>query len=284
MDEGFNTYSTARALDQLMPQRYHALRFFGGFVPWVVRDIALTRENDGNGPAGYRRAAEADVPATASWRYWPGTASGITYSKTAIWLHTLERLVGWPTMQRIMSTYFDRWKFRHPRPQDFFALANEVSGQDLTWFFDQVHQRGDAFDYAIQEFTSVEKTVRGLVDRDGKRVAVGGERLDRVFETTVVVRREGEAISPVEVLVRFADGTEARERWDGAGRWTKFRWERPARAASAEVDPRRVLLLDVDLTNNSRTLEPQAGAAATKWSLRWLVWLQDLMLTYGFFV
>ena len=55
-------------------------------------------------------------------------------------------------------------------------------------------------------------------------------------------------------------------------------------AASAQVDPKRVLLLDVNYTNNSRTLEPQSGRAATKWALKWMVWLEDLMLTYGFFV
>ena len=284
LDEGFNTYSTARALSQLMPRRHLGLRFFGGFVPWVVKDVELTRENDGNGPTGYRYSAESDVPATQSWRYWPGTGGGITYSKTAIWLNTLERLVGWPVMQKIMSTYFDRWKFRHPKPQDFFAVVNEVSGQDLHWFFDQVHRRSAVFDYAVQELKSDEKQVRGLIDRDGKRIAVSGEKLGRAYETTVVVRREGEGLFPVNVVVRFADGSEARERWDGTDRWKAFRFERPVRAVSAEVDPERILLLDVNVTNNSRALEPQAAPAATKWSLRWLVWLQDTLLTYGFFV
>jgi hypothetical protein len=50
------------------------------------------------------------------------------------------------------------------------------------------------------------------------------------------------------------------------------------------VDPERVLLLDVNYTNNSATIEPRAGQASLKWGLQWLVWLQDLMLTYAFFV
>ena len=52
----------------------------------------------------------------------------------------------------------------------------------------------------------------------------------------------------------------------------------------AEVDPERTLLLDVNYTNNSQTLQPQAGDAASKWSLTWMVWLQDLLLTWAFFV
>jgi hypothetical protein len=52
---------------------------------------------------------------------------------------------------------------------------------------------------------------------------------------------------------------------------------------SAEVDPGRVLLLDVNYTNNSRTLAPRGREAATKWSLKWMVWLQDLLLSWAFF-
>ena len=52
-----------------------------------------------------------------------------------------------------------------------------------------------------------------------------------------------------------------------------------------QVDPDRVLLLDVNYTNNSASLTADAGhAAARKWSLAWLIWLQDHLLTYGFFV
>jgi len=50
------------------------------------------------------------------------------------------------------------------------------------------------------------------------------------------------------------------------------------------VDARRVLLLDVNRTNNSAALDPAGPKAARKWSLTWLVWLQDQLLTYGFFV
>ena len=50
---------------------------------------------------------------------------------------------------------------------------------------------------------------------------------------------------------------------------------------SAQVDPNRVLLLDVDYTNNSRTLAPKSAPAATKWSLTWMIWLQDCLLSWA---
>ena len=74
-----------------------------------------------------------------------------------------------------------------------------------------------------------------------------------------------------------------RERWDGRDRWRMFTYDRGVEALSAQVDPERVLLLDVNYTNNSRTLEPRGGAAATKWMLKWMVWLQDLLLTAAYF-
>jgi hypothetical protein len=45
-----------------------------------------------------------------------------------------------------------------------------------------------------------------------------------------------------------------------------------------------VLLLDVNYTNNSRTLEPKGTKAATKWSTKWMIWLQDALLSWAFFV
>jgi hypothetical protein len=50
---------------------------------------------------------------------------------------------------------------------------------------------------------------------------------------------------------------------------------------SAQVDPNRVLLLDLNYTNNSKTLTPRGAEAATKWSLKWMVWLQDLLLSWA---
>ena len=86
---------------------------------------------------------------------------------------------------------------------------------------------------------------------------------------------------PVDVLVSFADGQRVRDRWDGRDRWKACRWERPARAVTAQVDPERVLLLDVNYTNNSWTLRPEAAEAARKWTSAWFVWLQDALLTWA---
>ena len=280
MDEGINTYSTARVLDEVFnPNRVEA-RYFGGFIPWVFADIPVTRV-DNDRLAGYRANATADAQSTSTFQYWPGTATFISYNKTALWLHTLERHLGWPVVQRILSTYFERWTFRHPRPDDFFAIVNEVSGQDMTWFFDQVYRSSNVFDYGVQELQSrLPSTALG----PGKPAPTTEPAPATVYETSVIVRRYGEATFPVDVVTTFENGEEVRERWNGVERRMIYTYERPSRALSVRVDPDRVLLLDINYTNNSQTLRPRAGEASLEWSLKWMVWLQDLMLTYAFFV
>jgi len=283
LDEGLNTFSDERVQSIAFQPNYPVERFFGGFLPWQFRDIALNRATDGNGLNFYRPAAENDEPSTPTHRYWPGTHAQITYFKTALWLHTLERHLGWDTLQRIMSTFFERWKFRHPRPEDFFAVANEVSGQDLTWFFDQVYRGSNVFDYGVQQFTSARPTTRGF--DDGRPEPAFREVTNEgLYRTTVVVRRYGEAFFPVDVVTTFANGEQVTEKWDGRDRWRMYSYDKAARAREVQVDPARVMLLDVNYTNNSATLAPKAEEAAGKWSLKWMVWLQDLLLTWSFFV
>jgi aminopeptidase N len=263
MDEGITTYVTAKMLDETFSPNRVEQRYFGGFVPWSFRDIPFTRL-DNDRLAGYRISAEADAPWTPTFRYWPASSTAITYNKTALWMHTLERRIGWPAMQRILATYFDRWKFRHPKPGDFFDIVREVTGQGYVWFFDEVYRGSNTFDYGVQELRS---------DRQGDG-----------YRTTVVARRFGEAVFPIDVVTTFDDGTEVKETWDGQNRRAVYVYDRPSRAVHVRVDPDRVLLLDVDYTNNSRTLAPKSREASLKWALTWMVWLQDLMLTYGFFV
>jgi hypothetical protein len=88
----------------------------------------------------------------------------------------------------------------------------------------------------------------------------------------------------VTLLVTFEDGESAVERWDGRDTRKTFSYRSPSRAVSATVDPDRTVLLDVNVTNNSKTLAPQTGTAATRSAARWLMWLETALLTYGFFV
>jgi aminopeptidase N len=263
MDEGFNTFSTARVEGVAFMPSYLAVRYFGGLVPYAFRDISLSREIDRNRMGLYRGAPKSDLPASPSYTYFPSRLSrnAISYAKTALWLNTLERRLGWETLRAIMARYFARSQFTHPEPREFFATASEVAGHDLGWFFDEVYRSSNVFDYGVQDLSSTSQ--------------------DGAFHTSVVVRRYGEAVFPVDVRTAFANGEQVDEHWDGRDRWKVYSYDRPIRAVSARLDPDYVLLLDLNRTNNSRTLAPRGSEAANKWSLKWMVWLQDLILTWA---
>jgi aminopeptidase N len=165
-----------------------------------------------------------------------------------------------------MQTYFERYQYQHPGPEQFFAVANEVSGQDLTWFFDSVYRSAAVFDYGVDRVTTL----------PAAQTANG-------FDNVVVVRRYGDGILPVDVRTTFADGTTRTEHWSGRETWRAYEYVTASKVVRVDVDPDRVLLLDVNYTNNSWVSQSRAEQAAHKWSLRWLTWVEELMLSYGFF-
>ena len=291
LDEGINEYLDSRLQSIAFQPNYLVQRFFGDFIPWQYRDIPLKRATDTNWMNSFRRAETRDSLATPTYALWPGTHQAFSYHKTALMLHTLERFHSWEVMQRVLKTYFEQWRFKHPTPDDFFAVLNDVTKQDHKPFLDQVYSGSETFDYAIERIASDNIAWRGLNDSAASAKASAGQglvyeeqTLDKLYRTTVVARRIGGGRFPVDVLVTFSDGHQERERWDGQTRWQTFSFDRPARAVSAQIDPDRVLLLDTNFTNNSRALDPAADRAATKWSLRWMIWLQDLLMTCAFLV
>jgi hypothetical protein len=283
MDEGINEYTDSRVQDIALQPNFLLQRFFGDFIPWQYRDIPLKRATDTNYMSIYRRNPDRDSISVPTASLWPGTHQNMTYHKTALMLHTLERMYTWDVMQRVLSIFFSRFKFGHPRPDDFFAVLNEVTGKDHTWFIDQVYRGSNRFDYSIDQLTSEPISARGIMESpDGLKFQE--TEVEGQFRTQVVVRRLEAGQFPVDVLVTFSNGEQAREKWDGRGRWGVFTFDRPFKAVSAQIDPERVLLLDTNYTNNSRTTEPKSEEAATKWTLRWMVWLQDLLMDSAFLV
>jgi len=138
---------------------------------------------------------------------------------------------------------------------------------------------------------SVPVALQGLVGGEGEELVYqpppededGGEGSSRLYRTEVAVRRHGEGIFPVAVLLVFEDGRQVRHAWEGRERFKLFVEEGPAKLHHAVVDPERVLLLDENYKNNSRLREPDAAFASRKWASKWMVWLQDFLATFTFF-
>ena len=94
LDEGINTFATARAMDQDYPRTYHERYFFGDFVPWVFRDVWFGGKRSEPAP-GIPAGRQEAIPLRSGYRFDPVSGRSITYNKTALWLNTLERRLGW---------------------------------------------------------------------------------------------------------------------------------------------------------------------------------------------
>ena len=275
LDEGINSYSEVKAMEKY----YGEGRSMVDIAGVRIGDLTTQRWK-------VISSGRFDPVLKDSWKYISGASySANVYSKAAVMLLTLERWLGEDVMARIMRTYYERWKFRHPASEDFVRVAEEISGRDLGWFFGQTLRSPDRLDYSVSELSSVEiDEPRGFFnangekpaadDRAGRRAAKAAE--PKAYRNVVVVARKGEWIFPQELLVTFADGRKVRESWEGSDRWKRFVYELPVKVVSAELDPDRKLLLDVNRLNDSRTLGPDKGPVR-KASLKLLGWLQGLL-------
>jgi aminopeptidase N len=191
-----------------------------------------------------------------SWKYPKGAYSVLTYTKTAIMLKTLENLLGRDIMDEIMQTYFIRWRFKHPAVTDFITIVNEIApkrtnnkyGTNLNWYFEQTLYK--APDYAVTE-------IKG---------------------NNCKIERLGEMILPTEILIKFSDGKEKLINWNGKNKAKTYEFEKPIH--SVIIDPNNKILLDLNLNNNSQTIEP-SSLVFTKYALKFMFWLQNLMVWLG---
>lgn len=264
MDEGINTFATARALSIDYPVMYLDRYYFGGFVPWTLTDVPLSRDTDLGHVWRYRTGATDDTMSAPSYRQRPDTVVRFAYDKPSVWLGTLERWLGWPVLERGLHEAFSLAAFAHPSPDVVLQSVARASGRDLTRFYEQTYAGSAVFDYSIERVSSTPAEAGGFTSR-------------------VLVRRLGDGVFPVDVQVNFDSQDQITERWDGEARWHEFTYTRPSRVQSAVVDPAHQLLLDVNFTNNSRSVRPRTEDAARKWTLKWMVWLQDALLTWGLF-
>jgi Peptidase family M1 domain len=59
----------------------------------------------------------------------------LSYIKPAFLYLTLENMLGEATFQKCLKTYINRWAGKHPTPYDFMFTFNEISKQNLDWFW-----------------------------------------------------------------------------------------------------------------------------------------------------
>ncbi len=182
-----------------------------------------------------------------SWRHSFGVYGKVSYAKPATVMNALEDYLGWDTMRSFLREYYARWRFNHPTTRDLIDVAEEVSGEDLSWFFDQYVYDDAYVDYRVDRI---------------RNVSADSDSADASFESQVWVERVGDGTFPQTLRVTYDDGTTEDVRWDGRGeRWRSFEFQNDSRIVQAEVDPDNRVWLDINRLNNRVSIRPDNGVA-----------------------
>ncbi len=273
MDEGFTAYIEYRIIDH----------YYKNFLESNWFDFQTTSKD-------WRRMRyfalsnpKIDEIGQFGWHFKHGGYHDIIYSKTALMLSTLEGLVGLETMDKILQTYFEKWKFKHPGQQDFINVVNEVVtqtygdkfGENMDWFFEQMLMGTNICDYAVASISNIKEVgAYGFVD--GEDCIQPDENITASYNSQVIVHRLGEVKLPIEMRVVFDDGSEVMETWDGQERSFEFNYTGTKKVDCAEIDPFYKIPLDKNYINNSKT-NKQKTTGIWKYVSSWMMWIQQTM-------
>ncbi|THF81745.1 M1 family metallopeptidase [Cohnella fermenti] len=167
-----------------------------------------------------------------SWRYSSSDRyAENVYMRGKLVLKEIEREVGEKTMNKIMRSYFQKYKFKHPSSADFQKVVESVTKEKWGDFFQAYVYHGQMADYAVESIRSVPQ-------------ADGG------YLTTVLLRRNGGSGQPVGVMFRFANGETLRQTWDGEQNHTQMQLKHTSPLSYAAIDPSMSIVLDNLRYNN----------------------------------
>ncbi|NCI45691.1 M1 family metallopeptidase [Sediminibacterium soli] len=167
MDEGFTDYGSTRVMATLRDTK--GFWFNGSYRGYInlaksgLEEPASTHSDHYNTNYAYGNAA---------------------YSKGSVFMVQLGYIVGDSIRDRILLSYYNQWRFKHPNPNDFIRVAEKESGMELDWYKEYWINSTKTIDYAVGDINTI----------DGK--------------PNITIRRIGKMPMPVDVLVTYKDGSQ----------------------------------------------------------------------------
>ncbi|MBC5835333.1 M1 family metallopeptidase [Flavobacterium sp. F372] len=134
------------------------------------------------------------------------------YGKPATGLNILrETIMGHELFDHAFKTYANRWKFKHPTPEDFFRTMEDASAVDLDWFWKGWFYSTDVVDLGIKnvkQFYVTEnatKETTASFNRRGRKVADAGPLLHIVNSENTELKPEQKAALEKEKVIILND-------------------------------------------------------------------------------
>ena len=156
------------------------------------------------------------------------------YDKPAVMLYVLRDVVlGKQRFDAAFREYISRWAFKHPTPWDFFHTMENVSGEDLGWFWRA---------WVLNNWRLDQKVSNVTYEFDNPKSGA-----------TITVENLEQMAMPVIVLVKEENGKEHRitlpvEVWQRGSVWS-FNAPTTTKVVSVVLDPDKQLP-DVNRDNN----------------------------------
>jgi hypothetical protein len=296
LDEGINSYGTAKlALAEGIT--LNPSNLIAGSVRPLVSGFFRDLYNDWDIMHALGQKSWDSPIITDGWKYRNGfDYTFSSYFRPQLNLFMLEKLVGSEAMAMIMRTYVDRWKFKHPRSEDFFSIVNEVTGQDYGWYLNQAFRSTKGFDPGVSSVRCDKHLAKfdvGVFDGEGgshdsrDRQSVRAEReqaeradLDVTYDCEVNLERKADGVAPVQVRVTFEDGSVVTDAWDGQEPWKKLQFTRSGKGGQirhVEVDPTRTVVSDASPANNSYTLDSDWRVTARIFG--WVTYVTEMVMS-----
>ena len=137
------------------------------------------------------------------------------YGKPATGLNILrETIMGRELFDHALKVYANRWKFKHPTPEDFFRTMEDASAVDLDWFFRGWFYSTDFVDIGVKEVKQYyvsEVATKELKDAVVKRGRFGQEKGPFVYlvpgtsEELSAKNKKALAIADVNLLSEYVN-------------------------------------------------------------------------------
>ena len=133
-----------------------------------------------------------------------------------------ENILGEARFDKALREYIKRWAFKHPAPDDFFRTMENISGEELNWFWRGWFLNKWKIDQAIKSA----KYVNG----------------DFTKGVTIKIENIGQLPMPVNMDIKFKDGTTQNvklpvEIWKRNSEWT-FEVPTQKEIVSVQLDPK----------------------------------------------
>ncbi len=105
------------------------------------------------------------------------------YSKGEVFMEQLGYIAGAATRDKILLEYYRTWRFKHPNANDFFRVAEKVSGLQLDWY--------------KEYWVNTTKTINYSIDSLWEENGLSKIRLKRI----------GQMPMPIDLQLTFKDGS-----------------------------------------------------------------------------